>query len=570
MRRAHLKIAALLLCAAAAPAQFSSLAVTDDGSQVWFATNLRLVSELPQNPGSGAAIYRLANGAIQRVAGPVTAVDPLPYHYYAVGNPQPSTDGSVFAYTLFDNCGGGSACITFPLTSTSFVAIGGQWLDVAPLTGTAQVSRNGRYVLNAQYIWTIAAVPYTQTVQLHDLQGGTTVQPPSMPSNARQALTSDGRVLGLDPRTHALTIWSAQSTQTLQPAEVPSSAIWNDAGSRIVYEAPVGVPIHLRALDPATGRDILLASLPAGSTTRFGESISNDAAEVLYLAEPAAGQPAQAWIVHPDGTGARQLTSFASGVDEAVLSGDGRTAIAVTGGRLVSIDAAGGAVQELIPVTPTCSIGPGPASLAPGTLFPLYGTALDGGPLRLNGSPVPLVSVSTSLLWFQVPWEASPGTTATLTLDSASPFAGCSIQLPITGRSPYFFTTNTGTLVIHQDFSGLVTPQSPAQPGEVVTLYALGLGGVTPQPATGAVTPLSPLFPLDWPFGCYQGPEWQSGTALDVPFAGLAPGMVGIYQVNLRLPDPLPSGNSLSFNCGTPGNVYERGNGAIPIAGGAM
>lgn len=42
--------------------------------------------------------------------------------------------------------------------------------------------------------------------------------------------------------------------------------------------------------------------------------------------------------------------------------------------------------------------------------------------------------------------------------------------------------------------------------------------------------------------------------------------MIGIYQVNLRMPDPLPYDNVLVFTCGTPGDIYGRGGGIIPIA----
>ena len=146
-------------------------------------------------------------------------------------------------------------------------------------------------------------------------------------------------------------------------------------------------------------------------------------------------------------------------------------------------------------------------------------------------------------------------------------FNGCSVVIAIFGRNPYFFTDNSGNAIfIHQDFSGLVTSQSPAQRGEVVTAYTLGLGGVTPSVATGVPTPLDQLYPLNWPFACYQGLASQDGPPLDVLFAGLAPGMIGIYQVNIRMPDPLPSSTSLWLNCGTPVNTDERGAAFIPIA----
>ena len=580
----HLRLAlsaALLVAANCAQAQFSNLAVTDDASQVYFATNLRLVAEASQDLPTGAAIYRIANGVIERVTVP-PGVNPLPFHTYAHGNPQVSADGRVFSYTNYSNCYGGSACITFPSTSASFLTVHGQPYN-QPLKGEAQISRNGRFVLN--YLTTCCPIPaQPDFIQFRDLQTGTTSQPPSPPAGRRQAITSDGTALLLNRQTGSLVLWTPQSVRNLSTLAPAKSGIVNDLGTWIVYEASAGSKADLRAFEVATGRDVLLASrsVEFWNTPVFDASISNDDATVLYVAAPESGQPSQIWTIRPDGTGRRQLTTFPQDVSEAILSGNGQTAIAVTGGRLVSIDIATAAVRELIPATPTCYTVV--QSLAPGSLFPLMGTALaastrtaspplptelGGAQVLMNGTPLPLLSVFPTRIWFQVPFEASPGTAATLTVNYGSPFNGCSVAIPITGRSPYLLPDSTGSVIfIHQGFSGLITAQLPAQPGEVVTAYALGLGGVSPSVPTGVPTPIDQLYPLNWPFACYQGSAFQDGSPLDVPFAGLAPGMIGIYQLNIRMPDPLPSGTLLVLNCGTPGNIYERGGGFIPIAAG--
>ena len=576
---------ALLVVSNCAQAQFSDLAVRDDGSQVYLATGLRLISEASQDLPDGNAIYRIVNGVIQRVTVP-PGINPLPFHTYSQGNPQVSADGSAFSYTEYSNCDGGSACIQYPSTSTSFLKVDGQ--TDQKLIGEAQISRDGRFVLN--HLTTCCPIPaQPDVIQLHDLQTGTTVQPPLPPASGRQAVTSGGTALLLDQQTGSLILWTPQSLRRVFTVEPPKSAIVNDLGTWIVYEAWADSQADLRAFEIATGRDVLLASRSAEywSSPVFDSSISNDAATILYVAAPQSGQPSQAWTIHPDGTRRRQLTNFPQDVSEAVISGNGQTTIAATNGRLVSIDTATGAVRELVATTPTCYSGfwapyPGTLSLAPGSLFAIKGTALAastqaaspplptelaGAQLLMNSTPLPLLSVSPTEIWFQVPFEASPGTTATLTVNYGSPFYSCSLVIPISGRGPLFLPDNGGNAIfIHQNFSGLVTPQLPARRGEVVTAYALGLGGVTPSVTTGVPTPLDQLHPLNWPFACYQGSAFPDGPPLDVPFAGLAPGMIGVYQVNIRMPDPLPSGTTLVLNCGTPGNIYERDTGSIPIA----
>jgi hypothetical protein len=163
----HLRLklsVALLVVSSCARAQFSDLAVTDDGSQVYFVTGLRLVSEASQNPPYGNLIYRIANGLIERVTAP-PGDSPEPFHFYSLGNPQVSADGSVFLYTRYTYCDGGSACIFYPSTSTSFLEVGGQ----------------------------------PDVVQIYDLQTGTTVPLPLPPAGRRQAVTSGGTALLMNP-----------------------------------------------------------------------------------------------------------------------------------------------------------------------------------------------------------------------------------------------------------------------------------------------------------------------------------------------------------------------------------
>src|SRR5690242_7319578 len=98
---------ALLAFSSCGLAQFSDPAVTDDGLQVYFATPLRLASESGQDLPPGAAIYSIAGGAIARITVP-PGMDPQPFHVLSHGNPQLSADGSVFSYTSYNNCYGGS------------------------------------------------------------------------------------------------------------------------------------------------------------------------------------------------------------------------------------------------------------------------------------------------------------------------------------------------------------------------------------------------------------------------------------------------------------------------------
>jgi uncharacterized protein (TIGR03437 family) len=82
----------------------------------------------------------------------------------------------------------------------------------------------------------------------------------------------------------------------------------------------------------------------------------------------------------------------------------------------------------------------------------------------------------------------------------------------------------------HGDYS-LVTAQNPAHPGEVLTMYLVGMGATDPPVPTGVASPANPV--------AYANvkPELSIGGAeAEVLFWGLTPGSVGLYQINFRVP----------------------------------
>jgi uncharacterized protein (TIGR03437 family) len=74
--------------------------------------------------------------------------------------------------------------------------------------------------------------------------------------------------------------------------------------------------------------------------------------------------------------------------------------------------------------------------------------------------------------------------------------------------------------------------------GQYITVYCSGLGAVQSPPATGAAasgqtTVATPSMTI-------------GGFAVTPSFAGLAPGFVGLYQVNAPVPQSVTPGNSVA------------------------
>ena len=106
---------------------------------------------------------------------------------------------------------------------------------------------------------------------------------------------------------------------------------------------------------------------------------------------------------------------------------------------------------------------------------------------------------------------------------------------------PALFTfSQTGSgpgAILHADFRA-VTAGSPAVAGEVVLLYATGLGAVDPAVGSGrATTSLTRVI------GNIQ--VSIGGLPGEVQYGGLAPGFVGLYQINVKVPAGIPLGDAL-------------------------
>jgi uncharacterized protein (TIGR03437 family) len=94
----------------------------------------------------------------------------------------------------------------------------------------------------------------------------------------------------------------------------------------------------------------------------------------------------------------------------------------------------------------------------------------------------------------------------------------------------------------------MVTRQSPAEPGEVVTIYAWGLGPTEIGVETGKATPPAVIrlsgdkVLVAFDFRSNAASSWRFGQAGSRPeFVGLTPGQVGLYQINVKLPTAFPA-----------------------------
>lgn len=189
-------------------------------------------------------------------------------------------------------------------------------------------------------------------------------------------------------------------------------------------------------------------------------------------------------------------------------------------------------------------------------------TELAGVSMLVDGIPAPLFFVLNRQANFQIPFEASGAGSVEIVvlfdgLESAP------ISIPVASSSPALFALagGAGQVVALLPDGTVGAPENPAQRGGFVTLFATGHGALTDAPMTGApagASPLSRLVGLTVEIGGVEvAPE-------DLLFAGLAPGFVGLVQINVRLADDLPAGDAVTIRIHIDG-VASRADTSIAI-----
>ena len=196
-----------------------------------------------------------------------------------------------------------------------------------------------------------------------------------------------------------------------------------------------------------------------------------------------------------------------------------------------------------------------PGVLAPNTLGTIYGQNLAYGTNALSADDVQggmlptvfpgtgvhvlignivanLIYVSPTQINFLVPPNLAIATVnVQVVVDS---WAGPAIPIQLAAAAPGLFQLDAQNAIATEADGSLITPQAPAKPGDVIVLYATGLGQTTP-PVVYSLIPNAAASLI----GIASFTVSLDGVAVDpsaILYAGIAPGFGGLYQVNLTLP----------------------------------
>jgi uncharacterized protein (TIGR03437 family) len=404
-------------------------------------------------------------------------------------------------------------------------------------------------------------------------------------SNAKLAVSPTGGIALAAGASGTLTVTLSGSTP---PASEYSGTINLQQGNTIVARIPFMmiegdlVPFNLSvvALGTEGPPSTDLGPNYIQVTDQYGVPVANS--PVTFSISPRGGVTLQSVAGEPTCTSS--ATAVTCNTDQfgfayaEVISG--ATPRQVTLSSTVAGNPVQGTVNIQVPpqITGVSDAAAGLTTVAPGSYIAIYGTGMSDynpdanstvyngnsnptteatDPVIANGAVLPLqidyvtvsfdvqsagisvpghlTYVSNTQVNVQVPWELQGYTSAQMKVTLDSDLFGNVYTLNLANTVPAFFSVS-GT-AIGTDLSGnLLTTSNAAKRGAVIVLYANGLGPVTNQPASGdpAGVPLSTTTTTPT--------VMIGGQQATVGFAGLVPGLPGLYQLNVTVPSGIGTG----------------------------
>jgi uncharacterized protein (TIGR03437 family) len=242
-------------------------------------------------------------------------------------------------------------------------------------------------------------------------------------------------------------------------------------------------------------------------------------------------------------------------------SGTAAYALTTTGLSIIPLQPVLNANRPAVNANGTVNLASYQTQTAPGGLVSIFGrnlgtlsvagdvplpTVLGGTCVTLNDRPIPLSMTSTGQINAQIPPETTAGRYNLVVRSVDQLIASTASAVTISRYAPAVFVDPVTRVaaVFHPDGTPVSTSR-PARRDRRLTVYATGLGltkGGTV--VAGSPAPSSPLAEIEEVKVFFGDPTWN-GSEMVVEWAGLVPGFIGLYQINLYVPGNRMRGEAL-------------------------
>ena len=420
----------------------------------------------------------------------------------------------------------GAASIAWTATVTVATPTGGTWLSVLPATGTATAATPSIVNVSAT-LGALAQGNYRGTVTF------TPTSPSGVPP-VQLRVRFIVRRAGTGPSGLSFTTLSL-SEQAMAAGNL--IALFTEPADGFISQVDTPPSIGVTVLDsdgaPVEGARVVISS-------SHGEPD-------LTLEDVGGGQ--YEGVFRALSSGPLALTGTAE------VGGQTASAFGVFG----DMESAAGLLTVIFQngAVSAASFSPAPTPIAPGSLVSLFGLnlaaepvaattlplpqSLDGVRVTVGGFPAPLLSLAaeSGQINLQIPFELEGQSQAEVIVNNNGVLS--QPETVSIGAAPALFTLSQDGIgpaaAQHDSDSSNVTAGRPATAGEVIRLYATGLGAVQPGVESGAA-----------PGGLSRAAGTVTvtigGQTAEAQFAGLAPNFAGLYQINVRVPAGVAAGDA--------------------------
>lgn len=199
------------------------------------------------------------------------------------------------------------------------------------------------------------------------------------------------------------------------------------------------------------------------------------------------------------------------------------------------------------------------------------GTTLGGATVYVNNQAAPIYYVTPSIpgypegqINFLIPYD-TPAGQAVVRVDRDGQ-TGNSVSVNIAPAAPRLLLLGIGEYPIAVLTDPVITFPLPPTPGissrpavagvDVLVFYALGLGQTNPPASDGQAAPFAQVGPSTMVFGQSLLPD--TGVTVVPQYAGLTPGSVGLYQINVLVPALSPKGDAVPVYFDMGGGVLSN------------
>ncbi len=172
--------------------------------------------------------------------------------------------------------------------------------------------------------------------------------------------------------------------------------------------------------------------------------------------------------------------------------------------------------------------------------FPLP-TTLGNVQFAMNGMPLPLQATTPWQINAQIPQTVTPGDASFIAQGGDRNATTPELHVTVSARDPEAILipgpTTVQAAAVYPGTTTVADKDHPAAAGQILELYVIGLGVTTPRVPAGLASPANPPATAD-----IQPRLQLGGRDVEILYAGLAPGLAGVYQVNIRVPSGLAPG----------------------------